>query len=139
MEKQTDDAIAVPITQATLDRFPTLAAMSFDKGFHSPSNQIELAALIDRVVLPKKGRLSSVEKQRQSQPEFIDLRRQHSAVESAINALESHGLDRCPDHGIDGFKRYVALAVLARNVQRLGVVLWQQNENQRQGPYRKAA
>jgi len=139
MEKQTDDAIAVPITQATLDRFPTLAAMSFDKGFHSPSNQIELAALIDRVVLPKKGRLSSVEKQRQSEPEFIDLRRQHSAVESAINALESHGLDRCPDHGIGGFKRYVALAVLARNVQRLGVVLWQQKENQRRGPYRKAA
>jgi len=48
-------------------------------------------------------------------------------------------LDRCPDHGIDGFKRYVAFAVLSRNVQRLGVVLWQQNEKQRRGPYQKAA
>ena len=37
--------------------------------------------------------------------------------------MEAHGLDRCPDHGIDGFKRYIALAVLARNIQRLGVVL----------------
>jgi hypothetical protein len=26
----------------------------------------------------------------------------------------------CPDHGIIGFKRYVALAVLARNLQILG-------------------
>jgi hypothetical protein len=29
-------------------------------------------------------------------------------VESAINALEAHGLDICRDHGIDAFKRYVA-------------------------------
>jgi len=39
--------------------------------------------------------------------------------------LEVHGLDRCPDHGIHGFKRYVALAVLARNIQQLGVKLRQ--------------
>jgi IS5 family transposase len=47
-------------------------------------------------------------------------------VESAINALEVHGLDRCRDSGIDGFKRYVALAVVARNIQRLGAVLLEQ-------------
>lgn len=44
-------------------------------------------------------------------------------VESAINALEVHGLDMCPDHGIDGFKRYVALAVVARNIHRIGTIL----------------
>lgn len=44
-------------------------------------------------------------------------------MESAINGLEHFGLDLCPDHGILGFKRYVALAVLARNIHRLGVVL----------------
>ncbi len=53
--------------------------------------------------------------------DFIKAKHQHSAVESAINALEVHGLDRCPDHGLNGFKRYVALAVLARNIQQLGV------------------
>jgi len=31
--------------------------------------------------------------------------------------LENHGLDRCPDHGIKGFKRYVGLFVLAKNLQ----------------------
>ena len=47
-------------------------------------------------------------------------------VESDINALEQHGLDRCPDTGIDGFKRYVALAVLATNLHRLGTLLQKQ-------------
>jgi hypothetical protein len=50
-------------------------------------------------------------------------------VESAINALEVHGLDLCRDHGITGFKRYVALAVVARNIQRLGAIL-QARENE---------
>ncbi|MEA1866937.1 MAG: ISNCY family transposase, partial [Thermodesulfobacteriota bacterium] len=62
--------------------------------------------------------------------EFIQARRKHSAVESSINALENHGLDRCLDHGINGFKRYVALAVVARNIQIIGHIL-QQKENKR--------
>lgn len=31
--------------------------------------------------------------------------RAHSTVEMVINALEVHGLDKCPDHAIDGFNR----------------------------------
>ena len=139
MEKTTDDQVAVPITQQAKERFPCLAAVSFDKGFHSPANQAELKQHLEQVVLAKKGRLSAVDKARESDPEFIRLRRQHSAVESAINALEAHGLDFCPDHGIDGFKRYVALAVLARNIQRLGAVLREQAAKRRRGPYKKAA
>ena len=87
----------------------------------------------------KKGRLSQADQARESEPEFIRLRRQHSAVESAINALEAHGLDFCPDHGIDGFRRYVALAIVARNIQRLGAVLREQEAKRRRGPYKKAA
>jgi IS5 family transposase len=64
-------------------------------------------------------------KEREHSDEFKRARKQHSAVESAINALEVHGLDVCPDHGIDGFKRYVALAVVARNIQRLGILIRQ--------------
>jgi transposase, IS5 family len=52
------------------------------------------------VVLPKKGKLSQAQREHEAGPEFVDLRRQHSAVESAINALEVQGLDRCLDHGI---------------------------------------
>jgi hypothetical protein len=89
--------------------------------------------------MPKKGKLSQARREHEAAPEFVDLRRQHSAVESAINALEVHGLDRCLDHGIDGFKRYVALAVVARNIQRLGAILRQQEAERRRGPYLRAA
>jgi transposase, IS5 family len=60
-------------------------------------------------------------------------------VESAINALEAHGLDRCPDHAIDGFKRYVGLAVVARNIQRLGAIVREQEAERQRAPYRHAA
>ena len=49
--------------------------------------------------------------------------KKHAAVESAINALEVHGLNKCFDHGIDGFKRYIALSVVARNIHRIGDIL----------------
>lgn len=140
MESCTDDQVAVPMVEETRERFARLRAVSMDKGFHSPANQQALAERLERVVLPKKGRLSQADKARESDEEFLLLRRRHSAVESAINALEIHGLDKCPDHGIEGFKRYVALAVVARNIQRLGALLRQQEqERQWRGPYRKAA
>ena len=139
MEKTTDDKIAVSIIRETKKRFPDLSSASFDKGFHSPANQIELADILDSVVLPKKGKLSAADKSREHDPEFIRLRQHHSAVESGINALEVHGLDRCPDHRIDGFKRYVSLSVVARNIQQLGVVLHRQEMERKRGPYKKAA
>jgi hypothetical protein len=142
MQQTTDDQVAVPLMTETRARFPGIASASFDKGFHSPANPTALAAMIPQVVMPKKGKLSLVQAEREHDPEFIRLRHQHSAVESAINALEVHGLDRCLDHGIDGFKRYVALAVVARNIQRLGALLRQQEAEQRErqrGPHRLAA
>lgn len=123
MQKETDDAVAVPIVEDVVAQYPGVASVSMDKGFHSPSNQKRLAEIIPFPVLPKKGKRNADEWERESHPRFRRLRCRHSAVESAINALEAHGLDRCPDHGIDGFKRYVALAVVARNLHRLGAIL----------------
>ena len=123
IEQQTDNQIAIDLITETRERYPNLRVCSFDKGFHSPENQIELAKRLDRVVLPKKGRCNKKEQERESGEAFKITRRKHSAVESGINALEVHGLDRCLDHGIDGFKRYVALAIVARNIQKLGAEL----------------
>jgi IS5 family transposase len=139
MQKTTDDQVAVTLVKTALAGFPRISSASFDKGFHSPANHIALAALIPQVVLPKKGKLSQARRAQEADPEFVALRRQHSAVESAINALEAHGLDRCLDHGIDGFKRYVALAVVARNIQRLGAILRQQEADRQRCPYLRAA
>ena len=123
MEKESDEKVAVPIVVETKERFPALNSCSFDKGFHSPSNREQLRTILDKVVLPKKGKLSLKDKEVEHSEEFIQARYQHSAVESAINAVENHGLDRCLDHGIEGFKRYVALAVVARNIQMLGNII----------------
>lgn len=70
---------------------------------------------------------------------FGQRRRKHSAVGSAINSLENHGLDRCCDRGINGFKRYVALAVVARNLQLSGVLLQRQELEKQEDRKRKAA
>jgi len=139
MEKLTDEQIAVPLVAETCARFPETASASMDKGFHSPANQRALAALVPFPVLPKKGKCSAAEAAREGDPEFIRLRRRHSAVESAINALEVHGLDLCRDHGITGFKRYVALAVVARNIQRLGALLQGREREQERRRRKRAA
>ena len=120
MENESDLLIAVPIIEETKERFEIFNSCSFDKGFHSPDNHEKLAEILDTVVLPRKGRLSAINREIENSVEFRAARRQHSAVESSINALENHGLDRCSDHGLDGFKRYVGLAVVARNIQILG-------------------
>lgn len=122
MENTTDDKIAVAIVKETQAHYSSFKACSFDKGFHSPVNQTELKAMLDQVTLPKKGKLSAKEEERETSEAFVAARKAHSAVESGINALEVHGLDKCLDQGIDGFKRYVALAVVSRNIQKIGQI-----------------
>jgi transposase, IS5 family len=130
MGKQTDDQVAVEMVTAGKEKFPLLTVCSFDKGFHSPRNQKDLAEKLDKIALPRKGRLSPESKAIEHTEDFVQARRRHSAVESGINALENHGLDRCPDPGLNGFKRYVSLAVLARNIQILGSMV-QKKEQER--------
>lgn len=129
MEKKTDDKVGVQIVEEGKERFPKIDSCSFDKGFYSLENKKRLEEIIEEVILPKKGKLSKEERERETSEEFIVGRRKHSAVESAINALENHGLDRCLDRGIEGFKRYVALAVLGRNIQLLGHIIQQKELN----------
>jgi hypothetical protein len=145
MEKETDDQIAVSIIKETKDRFNELSTCTFDKGFHSPHNQKELAKILDKVILPRKGKLSAINKEIENSEEFREARRKHSSVESSINALENHGLDRCLDFGIHGFKRYVGLSVLARNIQIIGhilqekqLIILQKTERQRKKAVRVA-
>jgi len=137
MEREVDVNVAVSMVKETKERFPNFIACSYDKGFYSLDNKQALQEELDSVVLPKKGRLNKQEKKEESNPDYIKMRHQHSAIESAINALEVHGLDRCLDHGLVGFKRYVALAVVARNIQQLGAII--RNCKKRQRLINKAA
>jgi hypothetical protein len=139
MQKEVDVDVAVWMIQETKRRFPALSSCSFDQGFHSPSNQRELSGLLQTVILPKKGRLSKKDQERQQDVVFIEGRCQHAAVESAINALEVHGLDGCPDRELPAFKRYVALAIVARNLQILGRYIRQQEQEIHKERCKKAA
>jgi len=128
MQNETDDQVAIPMIQHTKKLFPSLHSCSFDKGFHSKNNQEMLSKELNVVALPRKGKLSNKSKAIEDSKNFIEAHKKHSAVESAINALEVHGLDRCLDYGIDGYKRYVALAVVTRNLHRIGDILKQKEE-----------
>jgi len=126
IENESDDVKnAVPIIRETIERFENFNSCTFDKGFHSPDNQKKPAEILGKVFLLRKGKLSAINREIENSEEFREARRKHSAVESSINALENHGLDQCPDHGLAGFKRYVGQAVLARNIQILGHAIQQ--------------
>jgi IS5 family transposase len=123
MEKQRDAAQVSGLCERIKRHYPgeNIGSHSFDKGFWSKDNLATLQqAGIEQVVLPKKGRHNKEDKERESGPEFKKLRNAHSAVESNINMLEHHGLNRCMDKGLDGCKIYVGLSVLAYNLHILG-------------------
>ena len=123
MEKNVDSTVVEELISDAKKRFPEIHSCSFDKGFWSPKNKEKLKPILPVPALLKKGRLSQADREWQKSEEFQLARKKHQAVESAINALENHGLDYCPDRGIKGFKCYVALAITARNIQKLGAEL----------------
>jgi len=97
-----------------------LKSLSVDKGFSDQKDREILEEYIPEVIMPKKGRLNGTDKEREGQKRFKALKNRHSAIESNINSLEHHGLNRCPDKGLAGFKRYVGLGILAYNLHRIG-------------------
>jgi len=97
---------------------------SFDRGFHSPENQRELAKIVASLCLPMPGAKQAAQQQQDATIEFHQARQRHPGIESAINALQAgNGLGRCRDRGETGFKRYLQLGVLGRNLHVLGKIL----------------
>lgn len=123
MEHEKDAAQVESLYDRLKILFPQtkITSHSFDKGFYSKGNfNIVEASGIEQVIMPKRGRKNIEEQERESNPRFKKLRNKHSAVESNINMLEHHGLNRCPDKGLRGLKEYVGLSVLAYNLHILG-------------------
>jgi hypothetical protein len=104
---------------------------SFDRGFHSPENQGELAKLVAHPCLPMPGANQAQEQAAKATFEFRQARQSHPGIESAINALQSgNGLTRCRDRSERGFSRYLQLAVLGRNLHVLGKILLAREDSQ---------
>ncbi len=123
MERESDVDVAVPLGERLIDRWGRLSSLSFDRGFWSPENYRHLCYQVEELIMPKKGGKTKTEQERESREAFIRLRCEHAGVESDINALEHHGLNRCPDSGLTNFRRYVALGILSSNLHRLGNLL----------------
>ena len=113
---------SVPVTDRLLGRYGegSIASLSFDKGFTRAEDRDLLSLSVPTVVMPQRGRKNAEETARESEPHFVSLRRQHSAVESDIHSLEHHGLNRCLDVGLDGYRRYVGYGVLSYNLHVIG-------------------
>jgi hypothetical protein len=126
MPRQKDDCdVVVEQTRALQQRLGgRIQRASFDRGFHSPENQLALAEIIPHPCLPKPGANQAAEQEQQATVEFRQSRQRHPGIESAINALQAgNGLERCRDRTEQGFSRYLQLAVLGRNLHVLGKVL----------------
>lgn len=113
---------SVPVASRLIGRYGEgqIASMSFDKGFTRREDRELLELFIPQVIMPKRGRKNAEEAEAESARKFVALRKAHSAVESAINALEHHGLNRCLDVGLEGYTRYVGYGVLAYNLHVIG-------------------
>ena len=113
---------SVPVASRLIGRYGEgqIASMSFDKGFTRKEDRELLELFIPWVIMPKRGRKNAAEAEAESTKQFVALRKAHSAVESAINALEHHGLNRCLDVGLEGYTRYIGYGVLAYNLHVIG-------------------
>jgi len=122
MDHQADSEIVIDIAADVVSRYKILS-WSFDKGFYHKVNKELLADVVDKVIMPKKGKLNKTEREEESQNLFKKLRHKHSAIESNINELEHRGLDRCPDRGYSHFKRYIGIGICAYNLYKIGAKL----------------
>jgi IS5 family transposase len=126
MPRDADDrSVVVPQTRTLQKRLGgRIRRASFDRGFHSPENQRELAAIVAHPCVPMPGANQAQVQAAEATVEFRQARQSHPGIESAINALQSgNGLGRCRDRSERGFRRYLQLAVLGRNLHVLGKIL----------------
>ncbi len=131
LHEGVDSDMIVGFMKEAKDRYPAITSCSMDKGYSSVKNRKALEQVLDTVNMPKRGRLSKADKERESDPKFVEGRRQHPAVESAINNLNHRGLGLIRTRGKEGFVRTVALIVVAANVHRIGQMVKQNEERRR--------
>jgi IS5 family transposase len=123
------DALAPELRKLQALLGGVIETASFDRGFHSPENQKELAKIVSHPCLPMPGVNQAADQKREATIQFRKARQNHPGIESAINALQAgNGLKRCRDRTELGFKRYLQLGILGRNLHVLGKILLSSKE-----------
>jgi transposase, IS5 family len=125
-----DQELVVPVMKKLQKRFAgRIKSASFDRAFHTPENQKELAEIVGTPCIASKGQEKGRQQQEEGTVAFRQARQHHPGVESAIGALQGgNGLKRCRDRSKAGYERYVGLGILGRNLQTLGKLLLARSE-----------
>jgi transposase, IS5 family len=125
-----DQELVIPVMKELQKRFDgKIKSASFDRAFHTPENQRDLAAIVDTPCIATKGQEKGRQQQQEGTVAFRQARQHHPGVESAIGALQAgNGLKRCRDRSRRGYERYIGLGILGRNLQTLGKLLLAQDD-----------
>jgi hypothetical protein len=125
-----DQDLVVPVMKKLQKRFQgKIKSASFDRGFHTPQNQEDLAEIVRTPCIAAKGPDQGRQQQQEGTVAFRKARQNHPGVESVIGALQKgNGLKRARDRRKRGYERYVALGILGRNLQTLGKLLLEKDK-----------
>ena len=118
-----DDRQWLPSLDHHIERFGKAPRQaSADRGVHSTNNEYQAHQRgVQRVILPKPGRRSEARLKHEKQTWFKRGRRWHNGVEGRISVLKRcYELNRCRDHGQDGFERWVGWGVIVANLKTIG-------------------
>lgn len=120
-----DADICIPFIKELQEKYDNkIKCITFDKGFYNPKNKKEIKELLPESLLLAKGKTPIEEKT----SAYYEKKHWHSGVESSINALEQgNNMGVCLDKGKPGFDRCVKASILARNLQRLGLILFERS------------
>jgi hypothetical protein len=138
MSEEQDREIIVELKNRLLSRF-IVESWSFDKGFWTKDNKLQLKNKIPDVIMPKLGKRNKEEEEEECSRKFKKLKNKHCAIESNINELEHRGLNRCPEKGYRHFRRYIGLAVSAYNLKKIGKYLLETERQRRKLRVKEAA
>ncbi len=123
--QELDSDVAVEQTKIAQSKHGgEIQGASFDRGYFSTENQLELKAIVDNPCLPPRHRNQYAKWLADASTTLLESRQRHSGIESAIGAFQSgNGMKRCRDRSEEGLQRYLGLAVLGRNFHVLGKLL----------------
>ncbi len=122
MWEGSDVDVAVPMGGEARARFPDLSVVSFDRGLHSPPDRLGPAGM--PAPTPCRGKAGCRRRTASGKAVRRSAGRGAPTPPSGRPSSnpEHRGLDRVGSHGKKGFARTVALAVLAANVHRPGLM-----------------
>jgi transposase, IS5 family len=92
-----------------------------DRGLYTEENEkLAKEQGVKRIVLPKTGRVSPERHKQERQGWFRRGYRFRAGIEGRISVLKRcQGLDRCRDHGEEGFGRWVGWGIVVANLGKI--------------------